>query len=224
MFGNIKNIKNIKNIEKHGDKNLEGKRAGLVAYSDDGYLLLVYQNVHRWSFPKGHFDEKLDETLLDTAIREFREETNYKGYIDPSRITNKMKVPDVTLFLLELTPEEIGNIELIDGVNVKNDEILQSSWININYLDYFRNTYVVNKTISNFNISQFLLLSGLNPLSFSFRGKNKKSIRKTVRKSVNKKNVRKNVRKSVNKKNVRKSAMKTRKSISVRKSRKPPRI
>ena len=176
-----KQDKHNKHNKNH--KNLEGKRAGLVAYTEDGYLLVVYQNVNIWSFPKGHYDEKLDESLLDTALREFREETNYKEYIDPSRIINKMKTsPDTTLFLLEMTPEEVSNIELIDGINVRNDEILNSAWIHINYLDYFRNAFIVNKTISNFNIPHFLLLSRLNISSFSFRNirksrKNKKSIK-----------------------------------------------
>ena len=210
-------------------KNLKVKKDGLVAYTEDGYLLIVYQNVLKWSFPKGHFDKKFDETILDTAIREFREETNYTGYIDPSRLVNKMRPSrDVTLFLLEITPDEVGNIELIDGVNVCNDEILQSMWIYIGDFETFRQSYFVNKTISNFNIKQFLLLSGLKieelekirqSDGFSF-GKTSRNSRKTTRKS--RKTSRNTTRKSI--KTTRKSRKTTRKSRkTTRKSRKTSR-
>ena len=173
--------KDLKESQKE-DKKLEDKKAGLVAYTRDGFLLIVYQNVHKWSFPKGHFDKRLDKTILDTAIREFREETNYEGHIDPSRLKNKMKTSsNTTLFLLEVSPEEVSNIKLIDGIDVINNEILQSTWIPIDYLEYFRNAYNVNNTISKFNIPHFLSLSNLNPNTFSF--KSKKSSRKSSKAS-----------------------------------------
>jgi 8-oxo-dGTP pyrophosphatase MutT (NUDIX family) len=171
--------------KKEEDKKLEDKKAGLVVYTRDGFLLIVYQNVHKWSFPKGHFDKKLDKTILDTAIREFREETNYDGYINPSRLKNKMKTSrNTTLFLLEVTPEEVSDIKLIDGVDIINDEILQSTWIHINDFEYFRNTYHVNNTISKFNIAHFLTLSNLdsNTLSFKLR-KSSKASRKSSKAS-----------------------------------------
>ena len=54
---------------------------------NEGKVLLVKHNVGHWGFPKGHMEK--DETELQTAIREVKEETNIdveiqeeKRYID----------------------------------------------------------------------------------------------------------------------------------------------
>jgi len=190
-------------------KSLNGKKGGIIAYTQDKEVFIVLQNVFTWSFPKGHFETRLDESILDTAIREFKEETEYKGDIDPSRLVHKMKpLPDTTLFLLEMTPEEVKNIKLIDAQS-KHNEVLQSGWVNILDLEYFKNTYPVNKTISNFNINRFIELSSTNTFSFRKSRKTSRKSRKASRKS------RKTSRKS------RKASRKSRKAS--RKSRKASR-
>ncbi len=49
------------------------KSCGVAIFKDDK-ILLVQQNEGNWSLPKGHVEE--NETEMETAIREVKEETN----------------------------------------------------------------------------------------------------------------------------------------------------
>ncbi|MEX0877260.1 MAG: NUDIX domain-containing protein [Candidatus Spechtbacterales bacterium] len=66
------------------------KSFGIIPFTKEGdeyRFLLVHQNTGHWSFPKGH--PQVGETEIETAKREFREETG------------------------------LNNVELIDGIQFK---------------------------------------------------------------------------------------------------------
>lgn len=204
--------KEEENEENEISKSQQNKRGGIIAYTDNGDLFVVLQNVMSWSFPKGHFEIEKDRSILDTAIREFREETKYPGYIDPTRLTNKMVIAKKHVFyLFKMTPEEVDMLPIInrhnDHYNNYNsddkDEVIESRWVNLSDFDTFRRKNQVNKTLSEFNIPRFLKLADL-PTSSSF-GK-----RKSVKRKSNTKKRKSVKRKSSSK---RKSGVKKKKSI-----------
>ena len=197
-----------KDDKKEISKNMGNKRGGIVAYTRDGDVFVVFQNVMTWSFPKGHFDSRRDKTVLDTAIREFREETGYSRKIDPSRLIHTMKICDKhTFYLFEMTKEEAKQIPK------KRDyfEVIDSAWVNLNDFDEFRTIHPVNKTISQFNISSFLKLTGLG-LSSSLSSPSLSFRPKKSRKSGGKKSIKKSGKKKSGTKK-KKSGTKKKKSI-----------
>lgn len=78
------------------------KSCGAIVLKDDK-VLLIQQYAGNWSFPKGHVEK--DETEVETAIREIKEETNidveinenFRQIITYSPKKNVMK--DVVFFL-----------------------------------------------------------------------------------------------------------------------------
>lgn len=134
------------------------KRGGIIPYTEDGYLFLVFQNVYKWSFPKGHFERDEDSGLLDTAIREFRQESGYKKHINEmSLLDKKMVIGNHHLYLLKVKMEDIS----LEITPESESEIIGKAWIHIKEFDSFRERYPVNATISKFNIETFKKLSGL---------------------------------------------------------------
>lgn len=208
------------------------KGAGVIAYTQEGYILIAYQNVGTWSFPKGHRNGK--EPWKYTAAREFQEETNQpreKIKEIEAKLSEEMKTNTdgaAYLYFYEITPAEV---ELIypDGV-----EIYSLMWIHIDKLDEFRQENPVNKTISKLNILNFKLKTGL-PLTEKEKKIEKKLLNSyDEEKIVEKKSLnpyansfvpsfsfrksRKSVRKS--RKSVRKSRKSVRKSRKVKKNNK----
>lgn len=62
---------------------MKEKSCGAIVYkkeNEDLKFLLVFQNNGHYSFPKGHMEE--NETELETAIREIKEETNLDVEVD----------------------------------------------------------------------------------------------------------------------------------------------
>ena len=62
---------------------MKEKSCGAIVFkkeNDKIEFLLVYQNNGHYSFPKGHMEE--NETELETALREIKEETNLDVEID----------------------------------------------------------------------------------------------------------------------------------------------
>jgi 8-oxo-dGTP pyrophosphatase MutT (NUDIX family) len=196
-------VSHKKEEKKELSKSAQNKRGGIIAYTDNGDLFIVLQNVMTWSFPKGHFDSRLDHTLLDTAIREFREETNYPGIIDPNRLTQKMVIGKKHVFyLFKMSPEEVKMLPIIKNFNFHN-EVLESRWVNLYDFDTFRRENQVNTTLSDFDILKFLNRANLSsfspspsssspsspssPSSLSSFGKNRKSAKKSIKKKSTKK-------------------------------------
>ena len=80
---------------------------------NDGKVLLIHQNNDVWGFPKGHGEG--NETEVETAIREVKEETNLDIEIDSSKRYSihylvKENVPKEVIYFLA---KPIGNINLI---------------------------------------------------------------------------------------------------------------
>lgn len=189
------------NEEKKISKSEQNKRGGIIAYTDKGDLYVVLQNniLMTWSFPKGHFEIDKDHSILDTAIREFCEETKYPGYIDPARLTKKMVIAKKHVFyLFKMTPEEVKILPIIKhslsrfNRRCNKEEVIESRWINLSHFDTFRQENHVNKTISEFNIPRFLELADLSSSSassssssssFGKNGKNGKRKKSTKKKS-----------------------------------------
>ena len=62
---------------------MKEKSCGAIVYKKDNnevLFLLVHQNNGHYSFPKGHTEK--NETELETALREIKEETNLEVEID----------------------------------------------------------------------------------------------------------------------------------------------
>ncbi|MBR6690074.1 MAG: NUDIX domain-containing protein [Bacilli bacterium] len=67
------------------DDVVKEKSCGAIVYKNEKdklEFLLVYQHNGHYSFPKGHVEE--NETEIETALREIKEETNLDVEIDSS--------------------------------------------------------------------------------------------------------------------------------------------
>ena len=124
-------------------------RAGIIGYDFDSKqnirILTVLQSNGRWSFPKGHSEP--GETLFETAIREFLEETGYGGkiyHVHPVPI----RVDNVYLYVALLNRRE-----KIKVPKKFKDEILKIKWMTIDQLKKQEN---VNRTIKMFRVRKFL--------------------------------------------------------------------
>lgn len=133
--------------------------AGAVVYrrndaGDIEYLLLQSQNKgHFWGFPKGHVEGQ--ETLLETAQREIKEETQLVLPIDTSfHVYTEYDLPNgnrkqMTLYTAELNQSE--------DIQLQVEEIKNCGWFtyadarerltydNLRELLDQVNTYLVNK-------------------------------------------------------------------------------
>ena len=82
------------------------KSCGAIIYkyiNNEIYILLVKHNKGHWSFPKGHVEH--NETELETATREVKEETNLDIVINPkfryvSTYSPKLNVTKDVVFYL----------------------------------------------------------------------------------------------------------------------------
>ena len=78
---------------------------------EDKKVLLIKQTNGIWGFPKGHVEK--NETELETAAREVKEETNLDVEIDANKrytmeyVTDKGKLKQVVLFVAKCTGGEI---------------------------------------------------------------------------------------------------------------------
>lgn len=110
---------------------------------DDEKVLLVKQNKGHWSFPKGHMEA--NETEIETAIREVKEETNIdvypyseKRYVVEYVMENGVK-KQVVYFLAK---------KISGDIMAQESEISDIKWFS------FKDTY---KVISFENMKSLLL-------------------------------------------------------------------
>ena len=113
----------------------------------DGKVLLIKQTSGAWGFPKGHVEG--NETELQTAAREVKEETNIDVKIDETKrytmhyTTDKGASKEVVLFLAQKTGGDISRQE---------SEILQIEWLNfedaIKKLSYSNTKELLKEVVS----------------------------------------------------------------------------
>lgn len=120
---------------------MKEKSCGAIVYKEENgelKFLLVHQNNGNYSFPKGHMEE--NETELETALREIKEETNLDVEIDTDfrhqvtyLVESRNVMKDTVYFLA--TPKT-------DDLKPQEGEILNCDWYsyeetnkNLNYPD-----------------------------------------------------------------------------------------
>lgn len=88
---------------------------------EDGKVLLVKQTKGHWGFPKGHVEA--DETEVETAIREVKEETNVDVEVEGNKrytmryVTDKGNMKESVYFVARKVGGEIKEQECeIDGI------------------------------------------------------------------------------------------------------------
>ena len=96
-------------LNKRTNKERE-KSCGCII-TKDNKVLLIKQTKGHWGFPKGHVEK--NETEIETAIREVKEETNLDVEIDANKrytmeyVTDKGKLKQVVLFIAKCIGGEI---------------------------------------------------------------------------------------------------------------------
>lgn len=106
-----KKVESDKTLNKNVDKE---KSCGCIIINDDK-VLLIKQTKGHWGFPKGHVEE--NETEIETAMREVKEETNLDVKIDANKrytmeyVTDKGKLKQVVLFIAKCIGGEIKEQE-----------------------------------------------------------------------------------------------------------------
>ena len=118
----------VKKAEIEFEKTLKNmpreKSCGCIIIENEK-VLLVQQTEGHWGFPKGHVEE--NETEIETAIREVKEETNIDVEVDERQrysmeyITGKGILKEVVLFIAKRMGGEIKQQE---------SEINKISWLN----------------------------------------------------------------------------------------------
>lgn len=94
---------------------------------EDGKVLMVKQTKGHWGFPKGHIED--DETEVETAIREVKEETNIDVDIEENKrytmryATDKGNMKEIVYFVarkvcgeVKAQECEIDEIEWLDFI------------------------------------------------------------------------------------------------------------
>lgn len=99
---------------------------GCIIINNNKVLLVFEKGRNFWGFPKGHMEE--NETELETAIREVKEEVGLDVIIDSSKryelhynIDNR--IDKTTVLYLAKTVD--------DNVSKQDSEILDARWVNI---------------------------------------------------------------------------------------------
>ena len=101
------------NVDKILNKrtNKEREKSCGCIITKDNKVLLIKQTKGHWGFPKGHVEK--NETEIETAIREVKEETNLDVEIDANKrytmeyVTDKGKLKQVVLFIAKCIGGEI---------------------------------------------------------------------------------------------------------------------
>ena len=100
----------VNNILSKNTNNKREKCCGCIIINDNKVLLIKQIQGH-WGFPKGHVEK--NETELETAAREVKEETNLEVEIDANKRytmeyeTDKGTLKQVVLFVAKCTGGEI---------------------------------------------------------------------------------------------------------------------
>lgn len=139
------------------------KKCGIILFNEEtNEFLLVYgKKSNKWGFPKGHSEH--GETEIETATREFLEETGYTIDINQFSWNKKFKIKNNIYFEL--------NIKNKDSLFLKykeipdQNEILKLDWFHkdcINKIDFnncnlgLRNWIIRNKFLKYNNNDELI--------------------------------------------------------------------
>ncbi len=107
-------------------------------------LLIKHINSGHWSFPKGHVEE--NETEIETALREVKEETGLEMIIDPSFRETVTYYPKKDT--QKIVVYFIGKAKSYDYFP-QEEEIAEIKWVDIGHamhlLSYENDKTIVNK-------------------------------------------------------------------------------
>ena len=127
-------------------RSLLQKSCGVIPYRQNGgqreYLILL-QNNHCWSFPKGHMEAF--ETEEQTALREMREETGLTANLIPGkRVVSEYDIPPFTRKQVVLFLGEVHGT-----VTPQEEEIMRYKWVTAEELGKYlhKDTYAVCKEL-----------------------------------------------------------------------------
>lgn len=123
------------------------KSCGAIVYrkfhGNTEILLIKHVNSGHWSFPKGHVEG--DETEVETALREIKEETGIDVIIDPSfRETVSYYPRKDTQKSVVYFVAKAKNFDFVP----QEEEISQIKWVDIGHASTVL-TYENDKTIVN---------------------------------------------------------------------------
>lgn len=111
---------------------LHEKSCGAIVYrkfhGNTEILLIKHINSGHWSFPKGHVEG--EETEVETARREIKEETSIDVIIDPTfreTVTYSPKKDTVKVVVYFLAKAK--NVDFVP----QEDEIAEIRWVDISY-------------------------------------------------------------------------------------------
>lgn len=104
---------------------MEEKSCGCIIIENDNVLLVQHKKAKHWGFPKGHMEA--NETEMQTAIREVKEETNLdveiisdKKYVE-HYIINGNKPKEVVYFIAR----KVGG-----SIKPQEEEVSGIGWFN----------------------------------------------------------------------------------------------
>lgn len=110
------------------------KKAGVICFDNCGRHLLVKEKTsNKWGFPKGSVEK--NESLVDCALREFREETGYTLEKRQIFIGKTFKCHKCMYFIVYINTTDDAENSLIPYTmsteNIDRDEIVDMFWVNL---------------------------------------------------------------------------------------------
>jgi len=131
------------------------KKCGIILYDiqNKKYFLVKGKKSNKWGFPKGHMEE--GESEIDTARREFYEETGYN--LPFSSSMDKKYIVKNNIYFIVIIEHCNDLIQISEEIPDKN-EIQELKWLSINDilsknikdLNFGLKTWILNKKYSEF--------------------------------------------------------------------------
>lgn len=131
------------------------KKCGIILYDiqNKKYFLVKGKKSNKWGFPKGHMEE--GESEIDTARREFYEETGYN--LPFSSSMDKKYIVKNNIYFIVIIEHFNDLIQISEEIPDKN-EIQELKWLSINDilsknikdLNFGLKTWILNKKYSEF--------------------------------------------------------------------------